>query len=274
MKPAPLALAQPEVLDEALTVLAEVGGDARVLAGGQSLIAMLNMRLLAPKVLVDINHLPTLKTIDERKDSLSVGAAVTQERLLHWTNLSSATPLLAHALPFVGHYQTRSRGTVCGSLVHADPSAELPLVLALLDGEMELASLRGRRRLKAGAFQTGTMSTALHDDEMVLAAHFPKAVPGAVYRFDEVSERHGDFALAAFAVQAGAHTTRLGIGGAAATPQVFELPTRDAELAARLNDIAWQLECSSDIHASVRYRRELVRRVGQRVIEDAWHALS
>ena len=131
MKPAPFDLACPDNLEEALAVLAEHGADARVLAGGQSLGAMLNMRLATPKVLVDISRLEELSAIREARGMIEVGAAVSQDRLLRWPGLS-AQPLLEKMLPWVGHHQTRQRGTVCGSIAHADPSSEIPVALAIL----------------------------------------------------------------------------------------------------------------------------------------------
>ncbi len=274
MKPASFDLARPDTLAEALGVLAEHGGDARVLAGGQSLGAMLNMRLAAPAVLVDISGLEELSTISEVRGMIEVGAAVTQDRLLRWSGLA-AQPLLAGMLPCVGHYQTRQRGTVCGSLAHGDPSSELPLALALLGGEVVLASRRGRRTVTAAAFQTGPMQTALAEDEMIVAARFPVAAGGTACAFAEVGPRRGDFAIVAVAALADAGGVALGIGGVADTPAVRRLPwLDDAGLADALNAIAWELRAGSDVHADARYRRSLVRNLGAKVIREARDALS
>ena len=143
MKPRPFDYVRPDTIDEAVAVLAEYGDDARILAGGQSLMAMLNLRLADPAVLVDIARIAELDTIRDLGDKIEVGAAVTQNRLLAWPDLAKKLPLLAVALPFVGHFQTRNKGTVCGSVAHADPSSEIPLSLAVLEGEVVLRSQTG-----------------------------------------------------------------------------------------------------------------------------------
>ena len=135
---------EADSVEEAIEALSEHGDDARVLAGGQSLVAMLNMRLVAPEVIVDISRVPELATITRTEDSIAIGAAVTQAATERFDGLEAHLPLLARALPFVGHYQTRARGTVCGSIAHADPSSELPLCLAALGGEVVLRSVRAR----------------------------------------------------------------------------------------------------------------------------------
>ena len=144
MKPAAFDYACPDNLDEALALLAEKGEAARICAGGQSLGAMLNMRLASPAVLIDIAGLRELKSISIVDGAIEVGATVTQAELLAWPDLTASQPLLASLLPWIGHYQTRQRGTVCGSLAHSDPSSELPLAMALLRGEVVLRSRRGR----------------------------------------------------------------------------------------------------------------------------------
>ena len=217
MKPAPFDLARPDTVDEALEVLAELGGDARILAGGQSLGAMLNMRLATPKVLIDISGLEALADIIAVDGMIQVGASVTQDQLLRWPGLA-AQPLLRQMLPWVGHHQTRQRGTVCGSLAHGDPSSELPLALATLGGEVVLAGQKGRRVVAADDFQTGMMQTALEDDEMIVAARFPKVPRGASFAFHEVGPRQGDFAIVAVAVMAEAEGVTIGIGGVSDVP--------------------------------------------------------
>ena len=149
MKPKPFDYARPDTVEEAVALLAEHGDDARVLAGGQTLLAMLNLRVVEPAVLVDITRIPELGVIREVDGKIEVGAAVTQNRLLAWPALAQKLPLLAAALPFVGHFQTRNKGTVCGSVAHADPSSEIPLSLAVLEGEVVLRS-RGGTRVLAG----------------------------------------------------------------------------------------------------------------------------
>ena len=155
MKPRPFDYVRPDTVDEAVALLAEHGDDARVLAGGQTLLAMLNLRVVEPAVLVDITRIPELDVIREVDGKIEVGAAVTQNRLMAWPALAKKLPLLAAALPFVGHFQTRNKGTVCGSIAHADPTSEIPLSLAVLEGEVVLRSRRGTRVLAAERIPAG-----------------------------------------------------------------------------------------------------------------------
>ena len=270
MKPPRFDYVRAASTHEAIEVLAEHGDDARVLAGGQSLIAMLNMRLLAPEVVVDISRVPELTTISRSGDTIEVGAAVTQAGLERFDGLATALPLVAGALPFVGHYQTRARGTVCGSIAHADPSSELPLCLATLDGEVVLRSSRGSRTLAASDFQQDVLTTACEPDEMIVAVRFPLPAPGEGCAFTELGIRHGDFAIVAVAVVASTMRVRVGIGGCSDRPHVVELPPLAGNaLAEALNALAWSLPFDEDSHASARYRRDLVRNLGQRTVEAA-----
>ncbi len=271
MKPASFDYLRPDTPDEAVAALAEFGGDARILAGGQSLMAMLNMRLARPKVLVDIGRLAPLSEIRVEKGALVIGAAVTQAVLEARATLRDEAPLLALALPWVGHYQTRSRGTICGSIAHADPSAELPLCLLTLRGEVVLRSRRGRRNVAADDFLLGILSTARRDDEMIEAVRFPLHRQGSGTAFREVAQRHGDFAIVACAALASKEGIRFAVGGVAPRPMAWDWPAAldGAALDDALNDFAWELGAVDDNHASARYRRELVRRIGRAVIEEA-----
>ena len=275
MKPARFSYAVPDTVDEAAALLAERGDAARIIAGGQSLGPLLNMRMAAPEVLIDIARLPSLGRIEVTNKAIVVGAAVTQASLLAWPDLATVQPLLALMLPHVGHYQTRHRGTVCGSLAHADPSAELPLALATLGGHIVARRGERERTIAAAEFQTGALSTALEPDEMIVAAHFPRAQAGERVAFREVSRRHGDFAIVALAAVGTASGVTLGIGGVADRPSVHRLPWQAEDaLDDALSEIAWSLEGSDDPHASARYRRELVRRLGRAVIREVRHARS
>ena len=275
MKPARFSYAVPDTVDEAAALLAERGDAARIIAGGQSLGPLLNMRMAAPEVLIDIARLPSLGRIEVTNKAIVVGAAVTQASLLAWPDLATVQPLLALMLPHVGHYQTRHRGTVCGSLAHADPSAELPLALAALGGHVVARRGERVRTIGAAEFQTGALSTALEPDEMIVAAHFPRAQAGERVAFREVSRRHGDFAIVALAAVGTASGVTLGIGGVADRPSVHRLPWQAEDaLDDALSEIAWSLEGSDDPHASARYRRELVRRLGRAVIREVRHARS
>jgi 2-furoyl-CoA dehydrogenase FAD binding subunit len=275
MKPAAFSYACADRIDEVLDLLAEHGDRARICAGGQSLGAMMNMRLASPEVLIDIARIPDLQHIAVEDGHVEIGAAVTQHRLLTWPDLRATAPLLALMLPWVGHYQTRQRGTVCGSLAHSDPASELPLALAHLKGQVVLQSRRGRRVVPAADFQVGMMATAMADDEMVVAARFPVAPDGRAAAFQEVAQRHGDFAIVAVSATGDADGLRVGVGGVAPVPTVIDLPRLDGPaLDDALNDFAWQLGASDDQHATARYRRELVRRIGARVVREVTDALS
>lgn len=270
MKPASFDFLCPETIEEALAALAEGGGEARVIAGGQSLVPMLNMRLARPALLVDIMRLEALRRIETSGDEFVVGAGVRQAELEAWPTLLRDLPLLAAAFPWLGHVQTRARGTVCGSIAHADPSAELPLSLVTLGGAVSLRNLKRKRRVKADDFFIGMMATDLAEGEMIEAVHFPKGRPGSGYAFREVGRRHGDFAIVACAAVADDRGLRLGIAGVDDRPRAFPLPALDdGQFDDAINDIAWSLNARDDIHASARYRRELVRSLGRETLKEA-----
>jgi 2-furoyl-CoA dehydrogenase FAD binding subunit len=270
MKPARFDYVRAESLAETHDVLATEGSDASVLAGGQSLLPLLSTRLARPSVVIDIMRIPGLDVIDREGEAIRVGAAVRQAKLAAWPELADAQPLLARALPFVGHAQTRSRGTVCGSVAHADPSAEIPLVLLALAGEIILSSRRGQRRVAVDEFFTGLMSTAREDDELIEAVILPRRRPGHGYAFREFARRHGDFAIVACAAIAGEHTARLAVGGGADRPLAFDgLPLDGSALDEALDQIAGDLDARDDLHATADYRRHLVRRLGRATIMEA-----
>src|SRR5215468_9857843 len=198
MKPRRFDYVRPDSAHEAVALLAEYGDAASVLAGGQSLMAMLNLRVAEPAVLVDIARLTELDYVRIAGDKIEVGAAVTQTGLKDWPELADRLPLLAAVLPFVGHFQTRNKGTVCGSIAHADPSSEIPLALATLGGEVVLRSQQGTRVLAASDFQLGMLTTARAHDELITAVRFPVQSARRV-AFREVARRHGDFAIIAIA---------------------------------------------------------------------------
>ncbi|NTF16428.1 FAD binding domain-containing protein [Agrobacterium tumefaciens] len=270
MKPAAFTYIRPDNVDEALQILAEYGSEARVLAGGQSLMAMLNLRLVEPGVLLDISRLSALRHIRLDNGFIEVGAAVTQAELLAWPDLEREAPFIAQALPWVGHFQTRNRGTVCGSISHADPSSELPLSLALLQGEAVLRSSKGERRLAARDYQTGMLQTARREDELLVAVRFPVGLGRDGACFQEVSRRHGDFAIVSAGVIRHAGRIRIGIGGVADRPSCIELDetVSAANLTERIEQLAWELGGYDDIHASARFRRDLVRRLAPKLVSE------
>jgi 2-furoyl-CoA dehydrogenase FAD binding subunit len=270
MKPARFDYIRSETLAEAHAALAEDGDDARVIAGGQTLLPMLSMRLARPKVLVDIMHLQELRKIEADDNAIRIGAGVRQAGLLAWPHLARRQPMLAAALPWVGHAQTRNRGTVCGSAAHADPSAEIPLVLLALGGTIELSSRRKRRSVAAGDFFTGMMSTARESDELIEAVVVPIKRKGDGYAFQEFGRRHGDFAIVACAAVAWSHGIILAVGGVADRPVRREFSLLDGSALDQALDVfAWDLDARDDLHATAQYRRELVRRMGRATIEEA-----
>jgi len=271
MKPASFDYLRPEVPEEALAALGAWGGDAQVLAGGQSLMALLNFRLARPKLLIDISGLEALSGCRIGNGDLVVEASVTQAALAARPSLAQEAPLLALVLPWIGHYQTRNRGTVCGSVAHADPAAELPLALVVLDGDVVLRTRQRRRVLGADDFFRGMLSTARQDDELIEAVRFPLQTPGTGVAFREVSQRHGDFALVACAAVATASRLRFAVGGVAPRPMARDWPaTLDGTaLDDALAAFAAELEAGDDLHASAQYRRILVRRLGANVIAEA-----
>jgi len=269
VKPRPFDYIRPDTVEEALDVLAEQGEDARILAGGQTLIAMLNLRVIEAATLLDITRLDELAFIREMDGKVEVGAAVTQATLLAWPPLSQKLPLLAAALPFVGHFQTRNKGTVCGSIAHADPSSELPLALALLAGEVVLRSRKGTRVLVAAEFQQGMLMTGRAPDELVTAVRFPMHKAGVAFR--EVARRHGDFAIIAVAalVENG-NSICVAVGGMADRPAVRRIDVSGASvLGESIERLAWELQGYDDMHASARMRRDLLRRMAPLVVEEA-----
>jgi len=270
MKPPRFAYARPDEVGEALELLAEHGEDAAILAGGLSLMPMLNMRLAAPRLVVDIGRLSELRYVRAHERSVEIGAGFRQAELGRWGRLADLLPLAALALPWIGHVQTRSRGTVGGSIAHADPSAELPLVLSTIGGEVVLQSARGERTLEAGELFLGPMSTAREPHELITALRLPRAEPDAGHAFAELSLRHGDFAIVATAADVGSQAVVFGVGGAADRPVVrrWSLDVLQAPREA-LEALAGEIDLLSDPQASADYRRHLIVTLGTRVLEEA-----
>ena len=267
MKPRPFDYVRPDTVEETVALLADYGDDARILAGGQSLVPMLNLRIVEAEALIDVSRIAALNAIRDLGDRIEIGAAVTQNKLLAWPQLAQKLPLVAAALPHVGHFQTRNKGTVCGSIAHADPSSELPLTLALLDGEVVLKSQRGTRVLAAQDFQKDMLTTARAPDELIAAVRFP-VTSGAGVGFREVARRHGDFAIVAVAAIAeNKNTVRLGVGGMAGKPMVRQIPGGNASDAIA----AWvdELEGYEDLHATAAMRCDLFSNLAPLVIEEA-----
>lgn len=270
MKPAAFDYVRAESVEEALDALAEAGEDGRVIAGGQSLGPMLNLRLATPGVLIDVSRTPGLDRIEWSDDGLMLAAGATQARCLAEAELKRRQPLLAEAMPWIGHVQTRARGTVCGSLAHADPAAELPLLLAVMGGVVIAQSKRGQRGVKPDAFFAGMFETALAPDELLLAVRFDAPPPGAGTAFLEIAERHGDFALVAVAALADGAGVTLGVGGVEDKPVVKRWDGLDmAGAADAIAAFAETLDARDDPRADGGYRKRLVRKLGARAIDAA-----
>jgi CO/xanthine dehydrogenase FAD-binding subunit len=284
VKSAPFEYARAASVAEVRELLARHGDAAKVLAGGQSLVPMMAMRLLRPAWLIDINEIAALKFVSFESDVARVGACTRQCAVDRDDVLAARVPLLRQALAWVGHVQTRNRGTIGGSLSHADPSAELPLVAQVLGAKMVLRSSKGSRTLEAEKFFTGPMSTAARSDECLEEIHWPvwseKRTGSA---FAEIAIRHGDFAMVAASAQvalaADGRCTRaaFGLGGAAGTPLAFpEIAARlvgtkldDQAIEGAAGEAAKETDPGADLHATKEYRRHLARVLAARALREA-----
>jgi CO/xanthine dehydrogenase FAD-binding subunit len=287
VKPAWFDYHAPRQLDEALHLLAGAGADGRVLAGGQSLMPMLNLRILSPAVLVDINRIDALASLDAGDDALRVGALVRHAELLRSADVREGWPLLWEATTQVAHIAIRNRGTVCGSVSHNDPSAEHPSVLVTMDGSVVIASRAGRRELPAEKFFTGMLSNALEPGEMVVELRYPRQRPGTGTGFVEFARRLGDFAIAGAAamltmrdgVCERARLTIVGMGeGPFRARDAEDLLTgrtlgaaesRDAFAGAAAKVVA-AVAPHEDVHASSSYRRHVAGVMATRALEKAF----
>jgi carbon-monoxide dehydrogenase medium subunit len=282
MKPAPFTYHRPTDLAEALDVLGRVGGDGKVLAGGQSLLPLLSMRLAAPGHLVDVNAVPGLDGVDVTSDAVRVGALVRHAALERHAAAAEALPLLRQALRHVAHPTIRNRGTSVGSIVHADPSGEMPAVLTMLGGRLVAASTRGSREVAAAELFAGPLETTLAPDELVVAAVFPRLPQRTGTAVVEVARRHGDYAVCGVVAAVGldgegrvasarASYVTAGELGAVVdlTDAVSGEPARAADWAAAGRAAAERVATEADIHASAAYRRQLVRVLTARALEQA-----
>jgi carbon-monoxide dehydrogenase medium subunit len=279
VKPAPFGYAKARSVEDALALLLQHGDGARLLAGGQSLIATLNMRLSAPRLLIDINGIAGLDRIAVKNGMVEIGALVRHAAAVRSDVVAKHVPLFAAALPQIGHPAIRNRGTIGGSIAFADPAAELPACLLALGGEVEVTGTRGPRTIKADDFFTGLYQTALAPSEMLTAIRVPAADGAARFGFAELSRRHGDYALAGLAATARANgrslsDVRLAFFGVGLVP----LRTRHAEAALAGGDVekavaalASDLDPPDDIQATGRVKKYLagvlLRRVAGQLAE-------
>lgn len=284
MKPAPFDYLAPSTVDEALLVLTDQVREIKILAGGQSLLPVLNMRMGHPDVLVDVCRIPELqKTLIDDAGALHLGAGVRQAHALADERVGAGWPLLRAAIRHIGHPQIRSRGTVCGSIAHADPAAELPAAALALGATMAVRSRSGERRIDAADFFLAPFTTSLEADELLTEVVFPAAATGSGWAFDEMATRRGDFATAGAAVhltRAGDSVSecRLAFFGVAGTPlrvasaeeALTGRPVNEESLGAVVRALEAELHPSDDIHATGRFRVEIAARLATETIRRAW----
>lgn len=283
MKPPPFEYSAPTTLPEALALLQEHGEDARPLAGGQSLVPLLSLRLARPSHLVDLAGIPELGSIHVEGDQLVMGAMVRERSAERHDDVRRLAPLLAHALPLIGHPAIRSRGTIGGSLAHADPAAELPAVALILDAELVAQSRdRGTRTIQAADFFTGFFTTALEPDEILTEIRIPKPTTGTCGAIEEVARRHGDFAMVGAAAVVRLEGGKIGaarivLTGVSGTPlRATEAETSlagaeptDEVFAEVAEQAAKSLSPPADVHGSSAYRRHLAAVLIRRTLKVA-----
>jgi len=276
LKPAPFAYQKARTLKEAVALLAKHKDDARLLAGGQSLIATLNMRLSQPALLIDINGIKGLDGIAKRGKFVEIGALARHAQVERSPVIAAHAPLIARAMPHIGHPAIRNRGTFGGSIAFADPAAELPACLVALDGEVDIAGPKGKRKVKADAFFKGLFETALRPQEMVAAVRVPAADKNSRIGFAELARRHGDYAIVGLAASAkadgkGLKDVRLAFFGVGATP----VRARKSETALAKGDIdgavaLLDLDPHDDVQATAKVKKHLagvlLRRVARQLM--------
>lgn len=283
MKPVPFIYVRPETLDEALSLLTENEGDAKIIAGGQSLVPMMNFRLAEPKILIDINRLPELQGVGCEGDAVHLGAVTRYAEIEHSPSLAAAAPLLVQAMPLVAHPGVRNRGTIGGSIALADPSAETPACCIGLDARIQLKSrARGMREVAAADFFQGIYATDARDDEIIVGIDIRKAPPDRRFAIREISPRHGDFALAGALVAATLTGDRLSdvrlvFFAVADTPLVAAQTQRALEgVAVRdkksideaASCLAADIDFKADPQLSAEHRQRISRTLLSRLIAD------
>jgi carbon-monoxide dehydrogenase medium subunit len=269
VKPAPFEYSAPRTLEEAVTALARGGADAKLLAGGQSLVPLLNFRLARPSLLVDLNRIDSLSYVTPREQGVAIGAMTRQATVERHAQLAQSQPLLHEAVGWIGHTAIRSRGTIGGSLAHADPAAELPAVAVCLDATLSVVGPRGRRSIAAEDFFRGYLTTALEPDEILVETWLPQLAPATGQVWVEFARRHGDFALVGVAVSlsldhdsvCSASIVLTGVGGVPVRARAAEavlVGGRGIERVAAAAEAArTAIEPEDDIHATKAYRAQL-----------------
>jgi CO/xanthine dehydrogenase FAD-binding subunit len=285
MKPAPFEYHRPQNLAEALDLLERNGEDGKILAGGQSLVPMMALRLARPKVLIDINDLSELDYVRDHDGGLAIGSLTRQRSLERSSAIAERCPLLCECMPLVGHSQTRNRGTLGGSLVHNDPAAELPAIALALDARMVVASSSGERIVSASEFFLAAYSTAVKDNEMLMEIRIPPWPLGAGWAALEMSPHHGSFAIAGVAVRleidsGGAATdARIALFGVDSVPRRAQLAEKqlrgslinDSSLGEAAGQVSQEIEPYDDVQASASYRRHVAGVLVKRALRQALH---
>ena len=282
MKPPPFTYHAPHTLKEALALLNQHGSDAKVLAGGQSLVTMMNFRVAQPAMLIDINRIKELAYIKDDAGGVRIGAMTRQRTIERDATIAKRAPLLHETVPHIAHPQIRNRGTIGGSVAHADPAAELPTIMLTLNAKLLAKSQKGERWIEAKDFFVGLFTTALEPDEILAEIHIPDLPARTGYAFEEVARRHGDYAMMGAAAtmtldESGkckdVRLVFLSVGetpllsSSAAQALIGNKPTHELiQSAATDTDIT----PSSNIHASERYRKHLANVLGKRVLTKAW----
>jgi len=283
MKPAPFEYFAPASVAEAAAILNRYDGEAKLLAGGQSLVPLLSMRLARPKALVDLNHVQGMDGMREENGRLVIGAMTRQRGVERSGLVARAQPLVLEAVRNIAHPQIRNRGTIGGSLAHADPAAELPAVALALDADFTATGPAGSRRIRASEFFVTFLTTALQPDEVLTEISFPKALPGTGWSVQEVARRHGDFALAGAAVTlsldggkcSAARIALFGVGYAPVRARGAEGILNGEVISDALLDAASERAAAdveeplSDIHASSEFRRHLAKVMTKRALSEA-----
>ena len=288
MKPAAFEYFRPDSLDEALALLAEYGSDAKPLAGGQSLIPAMNFRLATPSVLVDLNAIPKLSYVAYLNDSaggLNIGGMTRQRHLERSPDVAARAPLLVETMPYIAHPAIRNRGTIGGSLAHADPAAELPAVMLSLNATIALTGQSGTRDVPASEFFVGLFSTTIRAGELLTQIRIPRAGQRSGFAFEEISRRKGDFALAGVAAvveldnAGGCSAARIALLSVGDRPNLAaeagkvlagQRPSTESIRAAADAAATRDIDPPSDIHASSRYRRQLANVLTRRALERAF----
>lgn len=281
MKPAPFKYVAARSVEEAVAALAAADGEAKLLAGGQSLVPMLNFRLLEPAVLVDINRIEGLDRIEAVDGGVRIGALARHHQVEHDLLIAARFPIVTAAMRYVAHLGIRNRGTFAGSLAHADPAAELPMLARLLDATLSVVGPNGAREVDAADFFVDALTSDLAEDEMVTSVFLPDLPAGCAWGLQEFARRHGDFAIAAVAtvleLDGGVCTAaRIAMAGVGLTP--LRAPTAEAALAGKDSSaidaaaavVAADTDPVNDLQGSAEYRRHLVGVLAGRALRQAW----